>query len=77
MNTGELDHKPVVAFGPRMPGWGSWEWVGADIQHQLATHFQTVCFDGPPIPDCDAVVVVKHAPALEWVARRPARPAVV
>jgi hypothetical protein len=60
-----------------MPTWGSWEWIGADIQQELAAHFQTVSFDGRPIPDCDAVVVVKHAPALEWVARGAARPVVV
>jgi hypothetical protein len=77
MNAGGSKHLPVVAFGPRMPTWGSWEWVGADLQRELATHFQTLPFDGPVLPACDAVVVVKQAPALEFAGRGAARPALV
>lgn len=67
---------PVVAFGPAMPGWGSWEWVGADLVRELSPSFETVSFDGPPLPDCDVVVVVKHAPAID-AALRGARHAAV
>jgi hypothetical protein len=53
--------RPVVAFGPAMPGWGSWEWVGVDLANELARYYRTVHFQGTAVPDCDAVVIVKHA----------------
>jgi hypothetical protein len=67
--------QPLIAFGPEMPGWGSWEWVGADLQQELSKYYGTVSFTGSEIPDCDVVVVIKHAPPyelLERVARRAA-----
>jgi hypothetical protein len=57
---------PTIAFGPETPGWGSWEWVGADLIGALAGPFCTRSFAGWEVPDCDAVVVVKHAPPPGW-----------
>ena len=62
----------MVAFGPEMPGWGSWEWVGDDLCRELAESFRTVRFRGWDVPDCDVAVVVKHAPPLA-AARQLAR----
>jgi hypothetical protein len=64
-----------VAFGPEAPGWGSWDWVGADLRDELTGAFRTVAFHGDEVPDADVVVVVKHAPPqarVERVARRAA-----
>jgi hypothetical protein len=36
----------TVAFGPVMPGWGSWQWAGDDICQELSQHFRTQCFEG-------------------------------
>jgi hypothetical protein len=65
--------RPTVAFGPEMPGWGSWDWVGADIQKELSRHYQTVSFQGPELPECDVAVVVKQfldMETLEKASRR-------
>jgi glycosyltransferase involved in cell wall biosynthesis len=62
-----------IAFGPEMPGWGSWEWVGADLARTLGARATT--FTAWQEPDADAVIVVKHPPPPEWakcVARRAA-----
>jgi hypothetical protein len=64
--------RPVVAFGPVMPGWGSWDWVGADLMAELRRYYRTVPFCGARVPDCDAAVVVKH-PLPLGVARDVAR----
>jgi hypothetical protein len=66
---------PSVAIGPVMPGWGSWEWVGADLLGESAAWCRADRFDGWEVPDADVVVVVKHAPPPDWaeaVARRAA-----
>lgn len=62
MNYTPFQHgdRPVVAFGPRMPGWGSWDWLGQDLAEALAPWFETKVFDGAEVPECDAVIVVKH-----------------
>ena len=54
-----------IAFGPEMPGWGSWEWVGADLAQAFGGRATT--FTSWQEPDADVVVVVKHAPPAEWV----------
>jgi hypothetical protein len=59
----------VVAFGPEAPGWGSWEWVGADMADALSGNFTTCTFRPWEVPEADVVVVVKHAPPTEWVDR--------
>jgi hypothetical protein len=67
--------RPLVAFGPVMPGWGSWDWVGSDLLVELARYYHTVSFQGTQLPECDAVVIVKHAlPAslVQHAARRAA-----
>jgi hypothetical protein len=57
----------VVAFGPVMPGWRSWQWIGDDIRQELAEHFQTISFDAKEIPESDVAVFVKFAPPLNVV----------
>jgi hypothetical protein len=66
-------HRPAVAFGPVMPGWGSWDWVGADLAAELGKYFRVLTFPPWEVPACDALVLVKHAPPpLLWerLARR-------
>jgi FkbM family methyltransferase len=54
--------RPVVAIGPRMPGFGSWEWVGADLADELSKEFNVRIFDRE-IPPCNVIVLVKFKPA--------------
>jgi hypothetical protein len=70
-------HRPVVTFGPVMPGWGSWDWVGADMLVELARYFHTVPFHGLEVPACDAVVVIKHALPASFVQHLAGRTAVL
>jgi hypothetical protein len=58
---------PIVAIGPVMPGWGSWDWVGIFLVEHLRGPFHTTTFNRWDIPNADAVVVVKHAPPDDWV----------
>jgi hypothetical protein len=60
-----------------MPGWGSWDWVGADLLAELGRDFRTVPFYGLDVPACDAAVVVKHAPPAAFVRRLAARASVL
>lgn len=59
--------RPSVAFGPKAPGWGSWDWVGADLAAALGKDFRTSTFAAWESPRCDAVVVVKHPPPPGWL----------
>ena len=58
---------PRVALGPVMPGWGSWDWVGADMQEELSRWYRTASFAPGEVPAADLVLVVKHAPDLSWM----------
>jgi len=62
-----FEEMPTIAFGPEMPDWGSWQWIGADLQQELSKYYRTTSFSGQPVPSCDAVVVVKHPLPLEIV----------
>lgn len=59
--------RPVVAFGPEMPGWGSWDWLGADLVAEVSKYFPAVSFAGSAPPDAQVVFVVKHAPTRGWL----------
>jgi hypothetical protein len=59
--------KPVsVAFGPEMTGWGSWDWVGADVARALNSVVDVRVFHPWEIPHAEIVIVVKHLPPVEW-----------
>src|SRR2546426_3940302 len=62
-----LSKNPVVALGPEMPGWGSWQWIGLDLCQQLSQHFHTVTFSGADAPSCDVAIFIKHAPPVDLV----------
>jgi hypothetical protein len=64
-----------VAFGPETPGWGSWNWVGADLVRELAAGLDTRSFGWGELPEGDVCVIVKHLlprQAVERLARRAA-----
>jgi hypothetical protein len=63
----------VLAFGPEMPGWGSWEWVGLDLQHELRHCYRTASFTLGAMPVADLVMVVKHLPEPAWIRHASAR----
>ena len=58
--------RATVAFGPEMPGWGSWEWVGLDFLQELANFYHTCSFRADEVPDADVVVLVKHSLPESW-----------
>lgn len=57
---GPLPVAPTIAFGPEMPDWGSWRWVGSDLAGELLGSYQTAFFSGDEVQPSAAVVVVKH-----------------
>jgi hypothetical protein len=66
-------HSTTIAIGPRMPGWGSWEWLGADLAAALRGRLDVRVFEGDFVPECDVAIVVKHPlrlPAIESLAQR-------
>src|SRR5262245_27900783 len=58
---------PALAVGPAMPGWGSWDWVGTFILEHLSGPFRATRFEPWQLPSTDVVVIVKHAPPIEWI----------
>src|SRR6516225_7348523 len=62
-----MPSSPVVAFGPEVPGWGSWDWCGRDIQAELSKYFSTVSFLTNPVSDCQVVFIIKHVLSHELV----------
>lgn len=56
--------RPVMAIGPRMPGFGSWEWVGEEMAEELSAAFDVKIFEDE-IPECDLVVFVKFKPSID------------
>ena len=69
--------RPVVAFGPEMPDWGSWQWVGEDTMRVLSQRFAAVRFGWDEVPRCDVLAIVKHVPPPGFMERLPGRTAVV
>ena len=68
--------RPVVAFGPRIPEAGSWEWLGQDMATALQEKFETVVFDRD-VPPCDVAVFIKFKPPRESLRKIAAPSAVV
>jgi hypothetical protein len=60
--------KRIIAIGPVMPGWGSWEWVGADLVQELAKYYRIRTF----VPDeeivCDVELRIKHPRAQQLLS---------
>lgn len=69
--------RPIVAIGPTMPGWGSWDWIGAGLIDGLRGLFDVRVFAPWDVPAADVVIVVKHAPPQGWVAAAADRAAVI
>ncbi len=61
-----MSRRPSVAFGPVMPGWGSWDWVGADLVQELESYCHTQSFTYDQVPDAEVIVMIKHPPSQEW-----------
>ncbi|WP_339910226.1 glycosyltransferase family 4 protein [Symmachiella dynata] len=53
-------NKPTVAFGPKLPGIGSWDWVGGDTLQELSKYFEVLSFSADAIPACDVLIIVKY-----------------
>ena len=58
--TSSQTRRARLAFGPVMPGWGSWEWIGQDILDELAADFDARSFEWGEVPECDMLFVIKH-----------------
>ena len=65
-----------VAFGPRVPGAGSWEWLGEDLAAALEGPFETVVFDRE-VPPSDVVVFIKYKPPADVLREIGKRSAVI
>jgi hypothetical protein len=50
----------TIAIGPVMPGWGSWDWVGADLVSELANDYRILTYGPGETPVCDLQLVIKH-----------------
>lgn len=57
-----LQARPHLAVGPETPGWGSWEWVGADLVPELGQGFETGVFGWDSRPNDELLLVVKDTP---------------
>lgn len=68
---------PVVAVGPQFPGWGSWEWIGADLERDLSQWYATSVFGWHKLPAGDVAIVVKHPLPIEWWLESMRRPPVI
>lgn len=68
--------RPVVAFGPELPGFGSWDWVGHDLVDALGNRFDVVTFRDDPLA-CDILVLIKWRPEFDVLRRTAARSAIV
>jgi hypothetical protein len=53
-----------IAFGPVMPGWGSWEWIGEDTARELSRYFDVLTQDHLG-EEASLSVVTNHPPAAE------------
>jgi hypothetical protein len=54
--------RPTFAFGPVVPGWGSWEWVGAETATFLRRFAPVKLFGPGDEPTGDVIVFIKHPP---------------
>lgn len=58
-----------LAFGPEAPGFGSWDWIGADLCWALQHWgWETTVFHDE-VPDVDVAVFVKFKPPLAELQR--------
>lgn len=64
----EIRRSISVAFGPRNPSFGSWQWIGEDIGRALCNEFDVHFFDVLP-PSCDVAVFIKFKPDAETLRR--------
>ncbi len=67
-------NRPLVAIGPDT-GWGSWQWIGADMMHELEPHFDIVPWSDARAMQCDVALAIKFLPderALTALAQRAA-----
>jgi hypothetical protein len=68
--------RTIVAFGPELPGIGSWEWVGHDLADALDDRFKIVMFRDEP-PECDVLVLIKWRPSFDILRRTATRSAII
>lgn len=66
-----------VAFGPVMPGWGSWDWIGVDLVEELQRFCRTQVFSYEQVPDAELIVIVKHPPPQKWFVEASKKSAIV
>ena len=55
-----MELRQRIAIGPRLPGHGSWEWVGEGLAQSLANDFAVEVFS-QAVPECEAVILIKHS----------------
>jgi hypothetical protein len=69
--------KSVIAFGPKLPGIGSWEWIGAEMMQELSKFYDIQSYTSESVPDCDVLVVIKHDVQTEELLRAAEKTAVI
>ena len=73
----QTQSRPLVVFGPEMPGWGSWDWVGADLLREISRYYRTQQFSSSGIPAADVLVIVKHALPFEIIEQVSSRSKII
>ena len=69
--------RPIITFGPKLPGWGSWDWLGLDTACHLAKQHSIATFAAWDIPNAAIVCVIKHPPPQIWINAIKSRSALV
>jgi hypothetical protein len=72
-----IPERPLIAFGPEAPGWGSWDWVGSDICCEVSKYFRTIVYKPRELPVCDVLLMIKHPLPLEMLEQVPLKTPVI
>ena len=59
MNGSSSANHPLIAIGPKMPGIGSWDWVGRDLIDAIKVDYDVRTWS-ESIPRCDVLIIVKY-----------------
>ena len=77
VSVAKTGNRPTVAFGPVMPNWGSWEWIGEETSCELSKYYHTINYNLGQSPQCDILFVIKHIQSEDWLEQMAKRCAII